>query len=317
MAKEFQVLKLNSPINQKKKSTQLCFNSLGFLHSIQFVNQMEKSDELKQSHQDLMKKYYQSKTYEQKQAALSTIQSQKTLTQKFENINDKLNLKLNSNKQREKENQFFRQPKISEIDQSINQIPKEKPFFNKQIDIIRLHNLKEYDKKSNTQSKVVSSNTALMDKRTLDPNIMPLSSLVRKSLKQKNQPQLLQLSSNTLFLKDEISGKVCFKQKSQSQQEVQRHVQDDLEDTLVQKDEIEKEINNCSPQFSVKKCFFSLMQGCVVLEQQNSKTRSLSNEKGVDIKGSKVSKSNRAHTQGKQEQKQMNRLYEYILEGNC
>ncbi|CAD8146099.1 unnamed protein product [Paramecium octaurelia] len=315
MAKEFQVLKLNSPINQKKKNTQLCFNSLGFLQSIQFVNQMEKSDELKQSHQDLMKKYYQSKTYEQKQAALSTIQSQKTLPQKFENINDKLNLKINSNKHREKENQFFRQPKILEIDQSTNQIPKEKSLFNKQIDIIKLHNLKECDKKTNTQTKVVSTNTTLMDKRTLDPNIMPLSSLVRKSLKQKNQPQLLQISSNTIFLKDEISGKVCFKQKSQSQQEVQRYVQDEIEDTLVQKDEIDKEINNCSPQFAVKKCFFSLAQGC--LEQQNNQARYSSYEKRVDIKGSKVSKSNRAHTSGKQEQKQMNRLYEYILEGNC
>ncbi|CAD8145199.1 unnamed protein product [Paramecium pentaurelia] len=309
MAKEFQVLKLNSPNNLKKKNTQLCFNSLGFLHSIQFVNHIEKNDEIKQSHQDLMKKYYQSKTYEQKQTALSTIQSQKTLTSKFENISDTMNLKINNIKQKEKENQFFRQPKISEIDQSNNQIPREKSFFSK------LQTLKNCDKKPNSQTKVISPNTTLMDKRTVDSNIMPLSSLVRKSLKQKNQPQLLQISSNTLFLKDEISGKGCFKQKSQSQQEVQRYVQDEIEDTLQQKDKIDQEINHCSSQFVVKKCFFSLAQGCV--EQQNSKTRSLSNEKGLNLQGPKVSKSNRAHTQGKQEQKQINRLYEYILEGNC
>ncbi|CAD8064490.1 unnamed protein product [Paramecium sonneborni] len=296
MAKEVQVIKLNSPTNIKKQNTQFCLNSIGVFDSNQ-------DDEIKKSHQNLMKKYY-----EHRQAALSTNQSQKILVSKCENLIDKMNFKINTNKTKEKENSALRQSQNSDISVSNHLNGREKSCFK------ILQNSKDCNKQDIPQTKVLSINNTQMDKHTSDSNIlMPLSSLVRKSQRQKNQPQLLQIGSNALILKDQIAGQDYLKQKSQSQQELHRCLQEEIEDTLMKEQVINKEIKQSS-QFNVKQCFFSLAQGYE--GSQINKIKSSSIRKDMDLQRPQVSKSMRAHTQGKQEQKQINRLYEYILEGN-
>ncbi|CAD8076196.1 unnamed protein product [Paramecium sonneborni] len=304
MAKEVQFVKLNSPNNIKKQNQLFCINPIGILNSNQIVKDPEKCDDKKQSHENLIKKYHV-----QLHASIPTNQSQKTLISKTENFTDKINTKINNIKTKEKENNVFRQHKYQDTKISNHLIRKEKSCFK------ILQNSKNCDKQEFQQIKVLSINNTLMDKKGSDSNILlPLSSLVRKSQKQKNQPQLLQMNSNALILKDQIAGQDYPKQKSQSQQEMYRSVQEELEDTLIQEEVINQKIKQSSSQFIVKQFFFSLAHKQEGSQENKTKTSNI--QKGLNLSQRHLSKSTRAHTQGRQEQIQINKLYEYILEGN-
>ncbi|CAD8158700.1 unnamed protein product [Paramecium pentaurelia] len=316
MAKDFYVL--------SKQSSQQCFSSLGNFESIQHVNDSNKWDDIKQSRQDLMKKYHQFKTNEVKQPNLSTYQSQKVMIPKIENFDIKLNIKRDTAiKNKDKENILCSQQKQQERSGSNSQRIRYESVYD------RLYNLRDAENKgtkvvqkilnhnnnnSQKQSKSILGHNILIQKRSSDPSIlMPISSLIKKTQKQQidqqqdqkntqNQIHNQQNNSQDLYRVNVSRQQVCHLEKNES---------------IKQNQSTEIQSNLNLSQIPIKHCYFSLINAEEKL--QNKKVRSLSSEKNKTKQSFKSQKGNRAHTQGKQEnknQQKINRLYEYILEGN-
>ncbi|CAD8158565.1 unnamed protein product [Paramecium octaurelia] len=315
MAKDFYVL--------SKQSSQQCFSSLGNFESIQHVNDSNKWDDIKQSRQDLMKKYQQFKTNEAKQTTLSTYQSQKVLVPKLENFDIKLNIKRdNVMKYRDKENITSSQQKQQEKSGMSSQRIRQESVYD------RLYNQRDTEKKagrpvqnksiltnnSNQQSKSILAHNILIQKRSSDPSIlMPISSLIKKTQKQ----QIVQQQDQKITQQQNFQEQVHSEEQYRINVSRIQEYHPEKKDSSKQIQPIEFQTNVNLSQLPIKHCYFSLINAEEKL--QNKKVRSQSTEKMKTKQHLKSSKGNRAHTQGKQEiknQSKINRLYEYILEGN-
>ncbi|CAD8145660.1 unnamed protein product [Paramecium octaurelia] len=316
MAKDLYVL--------SKQSSQQCFSSLGNFESIQQVNDSNKWDDIKQSRQDLMKKYHQFKTNEVKQSTLSTYQSQKVLIPKFDNFDMKLNIKRDTGiKNKDKENITSSQYKQQERPGSNSQRIRQESVYD------RLYNLRDSENKgtkvvqknlnSNTnhsqkQSKLILGHNILIQKRSSDPSIlMPISSLIKKTQKHQLDQQQDQKSTQAQIDNQQNN----FKDLQKVNVSRQQACHPEKNESSIQNQSAAVQSNLNSQQIPIKHCYFSLVN--VEERFQNKKVRSLSSEKNKTNQSCKSSKGNRAHTQGKQEvknQQKINRLYEYILEGN-
>ncbi|CAK77283.1 unnamed protein product (macronuclear) [Paramecium tetraurelia] len=323
MAKELCVL--------SKQSSQQCFSSLGNFESIQQVNDSNKWDDIKQSRQDLMKKYHQFKTNEVKQSTLSTYQSQKViktqmkvLIPKIDNFDMKLNIKRDTViKNKDKENITSSQYKQQERPESNSQRIRQESVYD------RLYNLRDSENKgtkvvqknqnptinySQKQTKLILGHNILIQKRSSDPSIlMPISSLIKKTQKHQLDYQQDQKSTQAQIHHQQNNSQDLFKVNVSRQQAC--HPEKKEISKQNQSAEVQSNLN--SQYIPIKHCYFSLVNADERL--QNKKVRSLSNEKHKTKQSCKSSKGNRAHTQGKQEvtnQQKINRLYEYILEGN-
>ncbi|CAD8153175.1 unnamed protein product [Paramecium pentaurelia] len=316
MAKDFYVL--------SKQSSQQCFSSLGNFESIQHVNDSNKWDDVKQSRQDLMKKYHQFKTNEAKQTTLSTYQSQKVLIPKLENFDIKLNIKRdNVMKNRDKENIISSQQKQQDKPGISSQRIRQESVYE------RLYNQRDAENKvgrtvqknhilinnSNQQSKSILAHNTLIQKRSSDPQIlMPISSLIKKTQKQQILQQQNQKNIQQQMFQEQNNNQELFRVNI-SRQQISNP--DNKNEYSKQNQSIEFQPNVNVSQLPIKHCYFSLINAEEKL--QNKKVRSQSTEKIKTKQSLKSQKGNRAHTQGKQEiknQQKINRLYEYILEGN-
>ncbi|CAD8074792.1 unnamed protein product [Paramecium sonneborni] len=317
MAKDIYVL--------SKQNSQQCFSSLGNFESIQHVNDSNKWDDIKQSRQDLMKKYHQFKTNEAKKTTLSTYQSQKVLVPKLENFDIKLNIKRdNILKINDKENITISQQKQQEKPGSNSLRTRQESVYE------RLYNQRDTENKapkviqknviptknSNQQSKYILAHNTLIQKRSSDPSIlMPISTLIKKTQKQQIAQQQEQKNTQIQILQEQNNTQQEIYKVNISKQQIYDHQKFECSKQN-QSAEIQTNINQS--QLPIKHCYFSLINA--EEKYQNKKVRSLSSEKNKVKQNFKSQKGgNRAHTQGKQEiknQQKINRLYEYILEGN-
>ncbi|CAD8070242.1 unnamed protein product [Paramecium sonneborni] len=305
-----------------KQSSQQCFSSLGNFESIQHVNDSNKWDDIKQSRQDLMKKYHQFKTNEAKQTTLLTYQSQKVVIPKLENFDIKLNIQReNIMKAKDKENikssQQKQQEKLGSNSLRIRQesvyerLYNQRDTENKATKVFQKNLILE--KSSQQQSKQILAHNTLIQKRSSDPSIlMPISTLIKKTQKQQT---VQQDQKNTLIqiLREQQNTQEFYKMNISRQQVFQTEKNECSKQN--QSAEIQNNINQSI--LPIKHCYFSLVN--VDEKLQNKKVRSYSSEKNKMKLNNKSQKGNRAHTQGKQEiknQQKINRLYEYILEGN-